>query len=256
MKALLAALLLLPVAAADGALAVTTRAAAGDTTNTTTYASTSFTPSANVLLIAAFGADNGSSTTPGLPTCAGGSLTWTQVADFVYLSAGASRSRITIFAANSGGSPGSMTATATYGSALTGCTNSVFEVSGSDVANGVAQCIVQNVATTVNSTGTSLSITLAAAGNANNRSFLYASHLANEAYTIATNWAEIGFGGHTNPVASGDSQWSSAAFRTAVTTSWTTSANFGGIAFEIKAAAAGGATIFRNRTGSRLRVSM
>ena len=240
----------------QAALSATNLASSGDTTNTTAYTTASFTPTANLLIVAFFDASRGSSTAPDIPTLSGGSLSWSQVGDLTWTTTGTTRFRVTCFAAQVGGSPSSMTVTATYANALTGCQWSVFQVSGSDVANGVAQCFVQAVASSANLTGTSISITLSSAGNANNRAFLCVAHASNETYTIATNWSQIGAGGNNSPSTSIGSQWRSDTFDTNPNTSWTTSTNYGGIGFEVKADTSGGAAaLFRNRTGSRARVT-
>jgi hypothetical protein len=223
------------------ALAVTTRVALGDTTATTVYTTASFTPTANSLLIVALETSRGSSLTPDLAviTNSGISLTWVQMADHIW----GVGNRLTIFGAIIGSAPAAMTVTATFANALTACGHSVFDVTGSDAAaHGIAQTLVQSVVTTAGSTGLSLALTLAAAGNANNRPFLAVVHSVNEVYTLETgnNWAQIGaLAGHSGPPAGFITAWKSDGFDTSVTASWATSTGYGAIAFELKALVGG-----------------
>lgn len=222
------------------AIGVTNRASNGDTSNATTYTSASFTPgTGGSLLVACFAATRGSGANPDIPSVSdtlGTHLTWVQVADFLYGSIGANRYRMTIFAARAPAIPSAMQVIPTYAGALTGCAWSIFEVTGTDVANGVyPNCFPQAVNTAANSTGASASVTLSAAGNAANRAFLFAAHNANEVYALATNWVGIGSGNYASPAMAVQSQWNSTAFDTNPNTSWATSAVFGMIGLEIKA---------------------
>lgn len=222
------------------AIGVTNRASNGDTSNATTYTSASFTPgTGGSLLVACFAATRGSGANPDIPSVSdtlGTHLTWVQVADFLYGSIGANRYRMTIFAARAPAIPSAMQVIPTYAGALTGCAWSIFEVTGTDVANGVyPNCFPQAVNTAANSTGASASVTLSAAGNAANRAFLFAAHNANEVYALATNWVGIGSGNYASPAIAAQSQWNSTAFDTNPNTSWSTSAVFGMIGLEIKA---------------------
>lgn len=222
------------------AIGVTNRSSGGDTSNASTYATNSFTPSANSLLIACFAASQ-SSVNPTIPSVSDTSgLTWVQVSDNAYLASGISRARITIFAAHVGGSPVAITVTGDYGTPQIGCRLSVFEVTGSDVANsGVAASVVQNVLSTAGATGTSLSLTLAAAGDANNRSFLFLDHAASETIGHEAGWTQIGAASHLVPAFSASSQCNLTSFDTSVTASWASSVAYGAIALEIKALVAG-----------------
>ncbi len=205
------------------------------TVDGTVFNSGSFTPTAGSLIVATFCSIRGSSADPNVVTVTDSAgLTWTQISEFAYASSGTSRARIAVYAAATPGSPAAMTVTGTYAGTISGCTMSVFEVFGTDVADGVGQCFVQTVSTTANVTGTSGSITLAAAGSANNRAFSVWAHFANEGVTPRASWSEIGDAGVGSPAQSAETQWRSDAFETTASGTWSTSSSYGGTAFEIK----------------------
>lgn len=219
--------------------AVNSLYAVGDTTNNAAFATTSLTPTPNSLLIVVVAAERAASTDPGAVTITDTALlTWVAITggDYQYLSSGVTRARIAAYAAKAPAS-GSTVITATYAAGATsGAVLEVFEVIGSDVANGVSQTVnVQTpVLQTPNQTGTSLSLTLAAAANSKNRPFCVVAHTAAEGTSPGSNWTEIGDANHASPGNSLETQWRSDAFDTAVAASWSTSTNFGAIAFEIK----------------------
>jgi hypothetical protein len=207
-----------------------------NTTDGTVFTTASFTPTANSLLVACFASIRGSSGDPSVVTVTDSAgLTWTQISEFQYVTTGTSKSRVAIYATRSPSSPASMTITGTYPVTISGCSEQIFEVLGTDVANGVSQTFVQHVNTTVNSTGTSASITLASAGNANNRPFLFVAHFSAEGITPRTNWTEIGDTNAGSPPQSAEAQWRTDTFETTASATWTTSVSYGGTAFEIKA---------------------
>lgn len=217
--------------------AVNNKASTPSSTDATAYTTSAFTPTANALLVATFTATRGSSTDPGVVTVTdSASLTWTQVRDFAYITSGSTRGRVAVYAAQAPSSPASMTVTGTYGGTCTGSTIHVFEVLGSDVANGVGQSFVQSVPTTANASGTSAAVTLAAAGNSRNRAFMVSVHLqANEDTVPAASWTEIGDTAHATPGESSATEWRSDVFDTAPSANWTTSSTYGAIGFEVKA---------------------
>lgn len=216
-------------------MTVTNRATNSDGTDATSYTTGSFTPTANSLIIVCFSDQNGVAGTT-VDSVTGGSLTWTAISSKNYRS-GATTSNIFIYAALAPSSPSSMSVTFDYnGVTQTGQSWSVFDVTGTDVPNGVLQTFVQAVATAgINQSGTSIAITLASAGNANNRAFCVASHEANEATTEQTSWTEIGDTNHGTPNNGFATQWRSDIFDTAAGASWSTSSIKAGIAFEVKA---------------------
>lgn len=223
----------------------------GSTTDNTVFTTGSFTPGANDLIIFCVAGVRGGSTNPTVPTITDSvGLTWTDISEFLPLTTGVNRLRMSVFAAQAGASPPAMTVTATYGATLTACVWQWATVSGSDVANGVLQSIL-NIVTTVadSANANNLSITLAAASDSNNRPFLFATHTSNEVTTPRTNWTELGDAGVASPAFASQSQWRSDTFETTATASWSTSSIFGGIAFEIKNAVVGGGSAVKTVDG-------
>lgn len=225
------------------AIALTARGTINSSTDASSYATAAFTPSANVLLVACYAVHRGGSTNPTTPTVSGHG-TWTTANDFLYLATGIGRGRLFVCGTDTGATPGSAAVTFDQGGVTQlGAEASVFELSGTDLTSSggsstVAQCFVQAPNTTANATGTSGAVTLAAAGNANNRPFSWWSHAANEVTAPATGWTEVDDLAHAAPANGSESQWHATTFDTAAAASWVGSVAFGGIAFEIKALAA------------------
>lgn len=221
------------------AIAVTHQATSGTGTDATSFSSASFTPAANVLLVACYTVDNDAPAQPVTPTLSGHG-TWTAITTLYWRTAGGSvRRKLFVFALNTGESPGASAVTFDHGAETeTGAEWSIYEVTGTDVVNtGVAAQFVQIVPSAADiTTGTSLSITLADASNANNRPFALFVHAgAVENTGPRTNWTEIGDGGHPNPTTNLETQWRSNTFETTASASWTTDSSNAGLAFEIKA---------------------
>lgn len=219
------------------ALAFNNLETTGTATDGTSNTSGSFTPTADSLIIACYNVERGASTDPNSATISDtAGLTWSSITDFLWMATGTGRSRLQVWAAKAPSSPSSMTVTFSHGATTcTGFEWSILEATGSDVSNGVAQCFVQGVTTTVNSTGTNYTITLSAATNSNNRTIMWASHLANEIINITANYTGFGFN-HASPGAGAKSQVRTDTFDTGPTANWTTSIGYGAVAYEIKAA--------------------
>jgi hypothetical protein len=218
-------------------IAATNRASTANTTNGTAYVSDPFTPTANALIVVCSAAAKPNSSDPNVTTVTDSAgLTWTQIYEFYYVTTGTNRARLSIYAAQAPSSPSLMTVISSYaGGTVAGCIQQIFEVTGSDVANGVGQTFVQKVPTTANASGTSASATLAAPGNSNNRSFFVSVHWANDGTIPAASWTELGDAGHPNPNQSAETEWRSDTFDAAASATWPTSSKYGGIGLEIKA---------------------
>ena len=215
---------------------------ASDATDQTDYTTASITPTANRLVIVCYQSRRADSVEPDLPTVTGNGLTYTHIDNLSWDTSGATRKRTFLFAANSGGSPsaGGITFDHATGPATHGAW-SIFEADGTDVANGVVQCFVQIVKVPADTTGTSLSLTLASASHANNRPFCMTVRANAPDAAPGTSWTELGDSAAVDG-ARLHTQWRSDAFDTAVATTWDgSSQEYGGIAWELKDAAAGGA---------------
>lgn len=144
------------------AITVTALTSGKNETDLTSYATSSINPTANRLVLALVGAFAGTQVTP--TASGGGMTTWTQVASRID---GSSRV-LTLFRALQA-SPGSGALTFSFGATTQNwCLWSVFEIDGVDItgSNG-ANAIVQAVMDIVEP-GTSLTVTLAAFGDAGN----------------------------------------------------------------------------------------
>lgn len=210
-------------------------------TDATSYATASWTPAADRLIVVcvenSFGAG-----APNTPTISGNSMTWSEVVNYQPDTSG-TQYRLTLFAAKTGSSPTTEATTVDLGGQLAaGCSALFVEWNGADLTGTAVQAIVQTKNGTVDSSGTDQSITLDAAIGSGNASAGYIMHQAVEATTPGSGYTEIGPAQHTGPSSSLTSIYKLAG-ATLVDASWTTSAGRGGIAFEVKAAGTGGATI-------------
>jgi hypothetical protein len=224
------------------AITATDLTSGSDTTLATSYVTASITPTANRLVLLTTAASK--ATTPSQPTVSGAGLTWVFVSGFVFdteTTVTVNMERIDVFRALSA-SPGSGAVTINYGSNQTGCLWSIVEfdgidTSGSNGANAVAQP-TQTAPDPIPATQGSL--TLAAAGNSNNRPFSAWAHETQEATNPRSGWTEIHDALMGSPANGLETQWRGDAFETTASASWATPSTFGGVALELVAAAAGG----------------
>lgn len=233
------------------AIGITARDSLFSGTDASAYTGTAFTPAASELLLIFVAAERTGSNSTGTPTITGhgDGTAWTNiVAKEVVTSVLSTTTRsIFVFACVTGTSPTSASVVATFATTIHGCAFSVYEVSGADEASGLVQTFVQSVTTTANpSSSSNPSVTLAAAGNANNRAFsgwTRGGGSATDDHTPRPNWTEIHDGGHATPIAGTETQWRSDVFETTASVSYPSATQqHGGAAWEIKAeVVAGGA---------------
>ena len=207
------------------------------TTDANSYANSSWTPpTAGLIIVFVTSKLNAG---PEAPTISGNDLTWTQIAtvrdptdDF----------RITLFGANASGSAAGVTTVDFGGVTQGGCNASFFLATGVDLSVSVAAAFVQ--APTSNGTGTSASVTLAAAGSADNRPIAGTVVEVNAALAERANWTEAdGFNNTTANMGSMNTQWRDDAFETTASATWDgSSVPWGMIAAELKVEVAGGRT--------------
>src|SRR3990167_7329953 len=155
------------------AITFTNKASLFTGSNATSYATGLQTPTADRIQIATVTNVNNLAGAPATPTLSGNGLTWEQVDTYLSDSTG-TKTRITIFAALTGGTPSEEAVTADFGAETQlGCNIIVDEDNGEVDISGAAalDAIVQSVTGTVNGSGTSESITLAALADANNASY-------------------------------------------------------------------------------------
>lgn len=206
-------------------------------TDATSYANTSWTPPASGLIIVFVIAKRTAALDT--PTISGNGLTWVQIGST--LNCGGNNHGLSLFAANASGSSTGATTIDFGANTQLHCSASFFHADGVDLSGGVAAAFVQNP--TATGTGTTATVTLAAAGNSNNRPIAGFFHAQNEAKTPRTNWTEIDDLAGSAGIRDLETQWRDDAFETTATATWATSDIWGGVAAELKAAAAGGISI-------------
>lgn len=220
------------------ALAASLLAWINSSTNASSYASGAGSPAADRFLLA-FVSATGSAIQPTVPTPSGWGLTWSQVGTSHNFFSGSNGAGLWVFGAKTSTAPGSGSFTANFGAqAMLGAEAAIIETSGHDLSATVAQLVVQFVKSTIDATGTTDSLALAAAGAAANRPFSYWVHFTDEVTNFQTNWTELHDLGHIGPTRGAESQWRSDAFETTASADWTTSSSFGAVALEVKAAGA------------------
>src|SRR3990172_13352812 len=161
------------------AIALNHLATTGSTTDTNVYTTASLSPTANRLILAWFG--NTRVLTDATSPTIGGTLglTWSLISENHWSTSACDaaehfNSKLSLWAADTGGSPGSGTIEWTFGGNTQLCGRwSVYELSGTDLgASTVSQCFVQTVNSSACPTAaTSMSLSLAAAGASDNRPF-------------------------------------------------------------------------------------
>jgi len=158
------------------------------TANASTYASGSFTPTADSLLVVIAFA---TSTNNGVIT--GGGLTWTN-----RFFDGSGTSVALIATAQVGGAPGSMTVTFDCtGDAATGCAFTVFQVTGHNASVPLAQA---STGLSSFGTGATPAVTLAAARNTLNAYMAGAFNVTNPAgIAQPSGWTETADTGYSTP---------------------------------------------------------
>jgi hypothetical protein len=194
-------------------------------TSQSSYVNTSWTPPTSELIVV-FVSSNALAS-PNAPTVSGNGLTWVQIATVVN---GTTMDRLTLFAANALGSTTGAT-TFDFGGQTQQVFSAMFmQVTGADLSGSVAAAFAQTVS--ANATATSGSITLAAAGNSNNRPISGWFLDVNLAMAPRTNWAEMD---ELIRVGRYETQYRPDAFETTATVTWDgTSHPYLGIAAELK----------------------
>jgi hypothetical protein len=201
----------------------------GDVSNAASYANTSWAPpSAGLILAFVYSAGVGAD--PNVPTMSGNGITWVPIATVLDA---ANDQRISLFAADAAGSTTGVTTVDFGGQTQDWCTTSFVGATGVDLSGGVAAAFVQAV--TGNSTATSASIALAAAGDAANRPIAGFAIPAGTGIAPRAAWTEadeLPVGG----VIRSESQYRPDAFETTASATWDgVSRAWVGIAVELKA---------------------
>ncbi|KKL21001.1 hypothetical protein LCGC14_2449830 [marine sediment metagenome] len=214
---------------------------AANTTDATSFTTASITPTANRLVLVAVHAGTSTGDSPAnTPTISGNGLTYVQIATIGVNDTGGGnlKQTLTLFRAM-GASPSTGVITIDFaGETQVGCIWGVDEFAGIDTG-GVdgADAVVQS-ATNSDDTASvnSLTVTLAAFGDAGNATYGTFGIARNQAFTEGTGFTEISDLGHGTPNRRLQTEWRDDN-DTSVDVSWTDAADCFGIAAEIKAAA-------------------
>lgn len=202
------------------------------TSDASSFSTESWTPPTSGLILACVFSRAVTASENTLPTISGNNITWTQIETL----AGASDTRVTLFGANASGSSAGATTIDFAGAVQRHRNVSFASVAGADLSGGVLAAIVQKP--TNSGTGTTATVSLSAAGNANNRPYMCTRTNQNEVIDPRENWTELDDMSNTTLVST-ETQYRADAFETTATSTWATSTGWLAIAVEIKAAAAG-----------------
>lgn len=213
-------------------VSLTTVEASGSTTDASSYLTGTLTPLPNCVLLIFIEAHRGGSTAVATPTLGGGGLTYTSQATNAYRTTGTIRGKQFCYRAKLGTSPGSFKITIDFGATHQNCHWFIYCVKNTPLtgANAADAILQQPVATGTGTTGT---VTLAAAGASANRPISFFTHFVNEVTTPRTNWTELSDQRHASPAAASEVQWRSGAFETTSTATWSKSSDWGGISLEL-----------------------
>ena len=200
-----------------------------DNVDRTSYATASWTPPTSGLILVGIWSRNAAG--PNTPTVSGNGITWTEVLSQLH----ATVLRYTLFAALAAGSSAGATTFDFAGQTQLLGIATFFHADGVDLSGGVAGAIVQSVAATHISTNSAPTVTLAAAGHADNRPILIAGVDSNTTPTPRANWTEVDVLAGTTPNHTIESQFRTDAFETTAGVTWAVSGNGILIAAELKA---------------------
>lgn len=225
------------------AVSVSNLTSGGSDTDATSYTTASVSPSANTLQLLTVASTTRITTDPNQPTVTGNGLTWVAINTVVFDNTSSSRRRITTFRAM-GSSPSSGTITIDFGGQTQ--TSGVWvldELSGTDTSgtNGSGAVVQSAVNSEPVNFVTSLTMTLGAFSSSDNATYGVYGNGNTNTITAGSGFAMVA---HNNSPADGLGAWTE--FRadndTSVNFTFSSDTELGGIAIEIKAAAAGGST--------------
>lgn len=222
------------------AITVTYKSSVYQTTNTAAslVAAPTWTPAANSLLIAFVCTTY--SVSPTDPTgVTGHGITYSALT--LGTSTLSTTHKLSVWVGKAGASPSSVACTAaTTTTNGTGGSLIEFEATGVDVSGTALQAIVASTATNTG-TSTAQTVTLAAAGNSNNRGMIFCAQLSNTLHTSTGTWTlTAGAAGSFNTPATGSAgMFANASFLTAGAMTGA-NVNWRMVGIELKAAAGHG----------------
>lgn len=222
----------------------------GTTTSVSSVTTASISPTANRLILALVGSQQGSGAP--VPSLSGNGLTWTEVN---HITVGTRA--LYLFRALSGSTPTPGTVSITFGGSNQtniGWQFAEFDNVDTTGVNG-ANAVVQSVTKSQTGTAAGVTVTLAALGSANNATYGAVRNPNNPAITAGSGYTELG---QANGATSGDGAYEAeykAAGSTTVNWTWVLAANNTlaiGVEIKFVAPAAGFTPLLSNLWGSRV----
>lgn len=219
------------------AIAITALTSSFTATDAASYTTASVTPSANVWLVVDVMTAKASPV--GDPTISGLSLTWTKEG---HQDTFQTNRRITRFYAWTGSSPGSGAITFDYGGVThLGSAWHVYEISGANTTDPFVQTVGSDGG---GASATSVSVTLSAFADSNNRPLISKLHVIQQAATQEGGYTEFGDVTGAGPAIGFAIAYHATATDTTPSYTWgTATGSYSALASEIAIAAAGGTNI-------------
>jgi hypothetical protein len=215
---------------------------AGEALNQDSYDTGSISPTANQLILL-FVVSHVGGGTPGVPVVTGCNLTWVQAATITFDPIASPEKRMTLFRAM-GGSPTTGALTIDFSSETQGrCIWSVSEFDGVDTGGTNGSAAVLQPDSDRADLVTTLTVTLGAFGDAGNATVGAFAIGNNETITEGSGFAILGQAAADSENMQLASEWRNDN-DTSVDASWSGTRDAGGLAAEIKAAAAAGGDPF------------
>lgn len=220
------------------ALAISELTSAYSNADATTYTTASISPAASSLLLFLYSARH-ATTAPGItpPSAYGG--TWTELGGGEQVDG---LTNVGAWLLQCSASPGTAGMTVSVDAAATaiGLSHAILQVTGHDTSTPTTNFVYGPTGT--GTAGTSGLVTLAALSDANNAEVAYFVHRANEAQSAEAGWTAGTSRAGTSPNHGSLASWRIASADLSVTQTWTTSARYQALAFEVKIAPAAATT--------------
>lgn len=210
-------------------------------TDAASFASGSFTPTANRLVLAFVGSTR-SGATPSAPTLSGNGLTWEQIGSIAGNTEATPRSRLTLFRAM-GASPTTGAVTVDFsGETQQNCVASIFEMAGIDTGGSHGSGAIVQSSTDAADAVQAVPFTLSAFGSASNGAIYGVLKDTTSGVNPESGWTEIHEVGNTSPAIRLETTWRDTEDATVAGSSWAPSANADAMAIvaEIKEFVAAG----------------
>jgi len=217
-------------------LSVINRGTIHSSTDAASYSFPSITASNNLLYVVFLNTAIGSGTAPSATSVSGAGLSFTEIGapgGLLYSGTSSVRRIQTWRALSSAGATTGSIAINLSGTSI-GMDAVLLEFSGMDTSGTNGSGAIAQSATNKATSATSLSVTLGAFGNSNNRPVAFFSHRVAEATTEEAGYTELDDASHSGPVTGAQCEWHATAAETTPSAAWLTAADAGGLALEVR----------------------